>query len=333
MTNKKETRIGVVGSGSWATALVKILCENLKTVNWWVRNEYTQEYIYKQKQNPTYVTAIKFDPKKLNITTDINELVKNSEYIIFATPSIYLKDALSRLTLELKDKKIFSAIKGIIPDTNDVTGNYLHHQYQIPYENMGVITGPCHAEEIAFERLSYLTVASVQKEDAEILSKIMNSSYLKTTLSDDIFGTEYAAVLKNIYAIGCGIYHGLSYGDNFQAVFLTNCIREMNRFIQQIHPLERDINNSAYLGDLLVTGYSFFSRNRMLGNMIGKGYTVRSATLEMNMIAEGYYAAESIYNLSIKNKIEMPIVEAIYSILYKNAAPAVILRNLCDKLN
>ncbi|MDR1876146.1 MAG: NAD(P)H-dependent glycerol-3-phosphate dehydrogenase [Flavobacteriaceae bacterium] len=333
MKNERKERIGVVGSGSWATAIVKILCENLEEVNWWVRNEYIKEYIHHERHNPKYLTGVEFHPEKLNITTNINELVKNSDYIILATPSIYLQDALAGLTEDMTEKVIFSSIKGIIPEVKEVTGIYLKQKFNVEERNIGVITGPCHAEEVALERLSYLTIAAINEETAKNMAKWLNSRYIKTTLSDDIFGTEYAAVLKNIFAISCGIAHGLRYGDNFQAVLLSNSIREMGRFINEIHPIRRDINNSAYLGDLLVTGYSFFSRNRMFGNMIGKGYTVRSAILEMSMIAEGYYAAKSIWEIARSRDIRMPITKAVYEILYEEKNPEKTFHKLCNELD
>lgn len=333
MRNKSNIRVGVVGSGSWSTAIVKMLCENLEKVNWRVRSEYIKGHLEHEKHNPKYLTGVEFHTEKLNITTDINELVKNSDYIVLATPSIYLQEALSDLTEDISEKMIFSSIKGIIPEVKDVPAIYLQQKFSVTEKNIGVITGPCHAEEVALERLSYLTVAAIEEEKARNMAGWLNSRYIKTTLSDDIFGTEYASVLKNIFAISCGIAHGLRYGDNFQAVLLSNSIREMGRFIDVVHPIRRDINNSAYLGDLLVTGYSYFSRNRMLGNMIGKGYTVHSAILEMSMVAEGYYAAESIYETSRTRNIHMPITKAVYEILYEEKNPAKTFEKLCNELN
>ncbi|MDR2123211.1 MAG: NAD(P)H-dependent glycerol-3-phosphate dehydrogenase [Flavobacteriaceae bacterium] len=333
MENVKKHKVGVVGSGSWATAIVKILCENLEKVNWWVRSEYVKGYIQYEKHNPKYLTGIKFHTEKLNITADINELMRNSEYVILAAPSIYLQDALSHLTEDITDKIIFSSIKGIIPEVKDVASVYLRQEFNVKEKNIGIITGPCHAEEIALERLSYLTVATVDEEKAKNMSAWLNSRYIKTTLSDDVFGTEYAAVVKNIFAVSCGIAHGLRYGDNFQAVLLSNSIREMESFLDVVHPIRRNINNSAYLGDLLVTGCSFFSRNRMLGNMIGKGYTVHSAMLEMNMVAEGYYAAKSIWEIARSKNIKMPIAKAVYEILYEEKNPEKVFRILCNELN
>ncbi|MDR3272308.1 MAG: NAD(P)H-dependent glycerol-3-phosphate dehydrogenase [Flavobacteriaceae bacterium] len=333
MQNLQKPKIGVIGNGSWATAIVKMLCENLESVNWWVRTEYTKGFIENQRHNPKYLTGVEFHPEKIRLTTDINELVKNSDYIILAVPSIYLQEALNGLTENLSDKIIFSAVKGIIPEIKDVVGVFLQEKMKIPKENIGIITGPSHAEEVAMERLSYLTIAALSEKTAKNMADCLGSRYIKTTLSDDIFGTEYASVLKNIFAIASGIARGLGYGDNFQAVLISNAIREMKRFLDVVFPTHRDINNSAYLGDLLVTGYSSFSRNRLLGNMIGKGYTVRSAILEMNMVAEGYYAAQSIYEKAKIENINMPITKMVYQILYEGKNPDKELIKLCVSLN
>ena len=228
---------------------------------------------------------------------------------------------------------MFSAIKGIVPETGLIVGEHFHEKHQISFENIGVITGPCHAEEVAMERLSYLTIACRDSAKAEQLSNYISSHYIKTKISDDIIGTEYAAMLKNIYAIAAGMAHGLGYGDNFQAVLMSNSIREMKRFIKKVHKMKRNINNSAYLGDLLVTGYSIFSRNRMFGNMIGKGYTVKSAMMEMSMIAEGYYAAKSAYLLNEKNKANTPIIDAVYAVLYEKKNPKKIFKKLTELLD
>jgi glycerol-3-phosphate dehydrogenase (NAD(P)+) len=233
----------------------------------------------------------------------------------------------------LEGKIIFSAIKGIVPESSLIVGEHFHTKFNIPLENIGVITGPCHAEEVAMERLSYLTIACSDKKKAKFVAKNLSSHYIKAKTSDDIIGTEYAAVLKNIYAIAAGIAHGLGYGDNFQAVLMSNGIREMKKFIRKVHRMKRNINNSAYLGDLLVTGYSVFSRNRMFGNMIGKGYTVKSAQMEMSMVAEGYYAVKSAYKLNKGYGADTPIIDAVYEILYENKDAKAVFKELTDKLN
>jgi len=266
---KKNPKIAVFGGGSWATAIVKMLSENVEEIGWYMRSETVLEHIKKNHHNPKYISSVEFDVEQLILSNDIDEMVRYADYLIFAIPSAFLKQELEKLTETLEGKIIFSAIKGIVPESGLIVGEHFHEKYNIPYENIGVITGPCHAEEVALERLSYLTLACSNEERAEIMSNLLASRYIKTKTSDDIVGTEYAAVLKNIYAIAAGIAHGVGYGDNFQAVLMSNAIREMKRFIKKVHKMKRNINNSAYLGDLLVTGYSVFSRNRMFGNMIG----------------------------------------------------------------
>jgi len=326
-------KFGVIGGGSWATAIVKMLCENLDEVGWYMRNTYALEHIKKEKHNPNYLSAIEFDTTKLLLSNDINEIVKYADYLIFAVPSAFVGKELEKLTVPLSDKIVFSAIKGIIPSSGKIVGQHFHDYYNIPFENIGVLTGPCHAEEVALERLSYLTLACVNEKNAEVVAQHVASDYIKTSISDDTIGVEYAAMLKNIYAIAAGIAHGLGYGDNFQSVLMSNAIREMKKFIKKVHKMKRNINDSAYLGDLLVTGYSVFSRNRMFGNMIGKGYTVRSAQLEMNMIAEGYYAAQSAFKLNEKLGAKIPIIEAVYDVLYKGKEPKKVFTKLTDKLD
>ncbi|WP_031426996.1 NAD(P)H-dependent glycerol-3-phosphate dehydrogenase [Flavimarina sp. Hel_I_48] len=326
-------KFGVIGGGSWATAIVKMLCENLDEVGWYMRNTYAIEHLKKEKHNPNYLSAVEFDMVKLKLSNDIDEIVNYADYLIFAVPSAFVSKELEKLTASLKDKVVFSAIKGIVPESGKIVGQHFHDKYDIPFENIGVLSGPCHAEEVALERLSYLTLACTSEEHASVVASHVSSDYIKTSLSDDTIGVEYAAMLKNIYAIAAGIAHGLGYGDNFQSVLMSNAIREMKKFIKKVHKMKRNINDSAYLGDLLVTGYSVFSRNRMFGNMIGKGYTVRSAQLEMSMVAEGYYAAESAFKLNQDLGAKTPIIDAIYEILYKGKEPKKVFLKLTDKLD
>lgn len=330
---KNDTAVGVVGSGSFATAIVKMLVENCKTVHWCVRNEYVKGAIEQRGHNPTYLTAVNFNLKNLRLTTDINELVTACDVVVLATPSIYLSDSLDKMTCAYKDKVFVSAIKGIIPKVNDVVAHYLKEEFQIGFRNQAVIAGPCHAEEVAMERLSYLTVATVEEEVSQKLTDIFNSDFIKVHASKDILGNEYSAILKNIFAIGAGIASGLGYGDNFTAVFVSNAIREMEIFLEAIYEAPRDVNESAYLGDLLVTAYSLFSRNRSLGNLIGKGYTVKSAIQSMNMVAEGYYAADSIYQTAKQKNLNVPIIETIYGILYEGKNAEKQFKKLTTKLN
>ncbi len=329
----KDSKIAVFGGGSWATAIVKMLSENLDNIGWYMRSVYSVEHIKRNRHNPNYLSSAELNPEKLSLSNDINETVKNYDCLIFVIPSAFLKTELDKLTEPLEGKVIFSAIKGIVPETGNIVGEFFFEEYKIPYENIGVITGPCHAEEVAMERLSYLTLACRDEAKAKFLSKCIKSRYIRTKISDDIIGTEYAAMLKNIYAIAAGICHGLGYGDNFQSVLMSNSIREMKRFIRKVHRMKRNINNSAYLGDLLVTGYSTFSRNRMFGNMIGKGYTVKSAMFEMSMVAEGYYATKSAYQLNQENGARTPIIDAVYNVLYQGKDPKKTFEKLTTKLN
>ena len=326
-------KFAVIGGGSWATAITKMLCNNLTEVAWYMRNEAAVEHINTYKHNPNYLSSVEFDTNKLKLTTDINEAVAYADIIIFAIPSAFLDAELKNLTVSLDEKIIFSAIKGIVPETSLIVGEHFHHTYDIPYYNIGVITGPCHAEEVALERLSYLTIACGDADKAKIVADNLSSNYIKTKITDDIIGTEYAAMLKNIYAIAAGIAHGLGYGDNFQSVMMSNAIREMKKFIKKVHKMKRNINDSAYLGDLLVTGYSVFSRNRMFGNMIGKGYTVKSAMMEMSMVAEGYYATKSAYKLNQGYGAKTPIIDAVYAVLYENKNAKKVFKDLTDKLD
>ncbi len=328
-------KFAILGGGSWATAIVKMLTENTDVVNWYMRNTDAIEHIRTQRHNPNYLSSVEFNTEQLNLTDNINEAVADADVLIFAIPSAFLENELKLLTVDIKDKIIFSAIKGIVPETSLIVGEHFHINYNIPFENIGVITGPCHAEEVALERLSYLTIACADTEKAKLVAKHLSSDYIKTKISDDIIGTEYAAMLKNIYAIAAGIAHGLGYGDNFQSVLMSNSIREMKRFIKRVHKMKRNINDSAYLGDLLVTGYSVFSRNRMFGNMIGKGYTVKSAMMEMKMVAEGYYATNSAYLIASKHnkKSKTPILNAVYEILYENKSPKKVFKELTEKLD
>jgi len=328
-----DLKFAVVGGGSWATAIVKMLCENSTEVGWYMRSSYITEHIKQNRHNPNYLSSVYFDPEKIHFTNDINEIISYADYLIFAIPSAFLQQELEKVKVPFEGKVIFSAIKGIVPESGLIVGEHFHEKLGVPFENIGVITGPCHAEEVAMERLSYLTIACQDPAKAEILAEKLSSRYIKTKISDDIIGTEYAAMLKNIFAIAAGIAHGLGYGDNFQAVLMSNAIREMKRFIRKIHKMKRNINNSAYLGDLLVTGYSTFSRNRMFGNMIGKGYTVKSAMMEMNMVAEGYYATRSAYLMNQKNQAKTPIIDCVYRILYENRDPKQEFQKLADIIN
>ncbi|MEM6719785.1 MAG: NAD(P)H-dependent glycerol-3-phosphate dehydrogenase [Bacteroidota bacterium] len=330
-----ELKYAVFGAGSWATAIVKMLCENLNEVGWYMRSVYTKEHLLKEQHNPSYLSSVEFHTEKLKLSNDFDEIASYADILIFVIPSAFIYGEMQKLTVDIKDKIVVSAVKGIIPESGLLVGEHFHDIYTIPFENIAVIAGPCHAEEVALERLSYLTISCADQEKAQMIADSLSSNYIKTKISDDVIGTEYAVMLKNIYAIAAGIAHGLGYGDNFQSVLMSNAIREMKRFIKKVHKMKRNINNSAYLGDLLVTGYSVFSRNRMFGNMVGKGYTVKSAQMEMNMVAEGYYATKSAFELNQKNekKTQIPIIDAVYAILYQNKNPKKVFKKLTEKLD
>lgn len=325
--------IGMLGSGSWATALVKILTANNHKVNWWVREPESAGYISEHCRNPRYLSSVQFKKRLIQVSSEIEKVIDSSAILFVAIPSAFVKQSLSVISPEqLKGKIIVSAVKGMIPEDNLILAEFFNQQFNVPLGQFAVISGPCHAEEVALERLSYLTIASQNHASAVTVAKLLSLLYIKTNTSDDIYGTEYSAVLKNVFAIASGICNGLGYGDNFQAVLVSNAIEEIERFVKAVHPIDRDIKDSAYLGDLLVTSYSQFSRNRTFGIMIGKGYSVKSAQMEMNMIAEGYYGTSCIHEVNKKFKVEMPIAEAVYNILYRKFSPVMEIRLLADKL-
>lgn len=319
-----------MGGGSWATALAKIVLSTQDSVNWYMRRPDRIEEFERLGHNPCYLTAVKFDLSKITFYSNINQAVKNSDTLIFATPSPFLKQHLKKVRASLSDKFILSAIKGIVPDENMLVSDYFAEYYHVPKDNIAVIGGPCHAEEVALERLSYLTLGCSDIEKVKAISGVFKNQYLMNSVCNDVVGIEYASVLKNVYAIAAGICHGMKYGDNFQAVFISNAIEEMKRFVDVIHVLERDITDSVYLGDLLVTAYSRFSRNRTFGTMIGKGYSVKTAQLEMEMIAEGYYGTKCIKEINEKYRVNMPILDAVYDILYEKKPASPVIRQLSE---
>ncbi|MBK8225765.1 MAG: NAD(P)H-dependent glycerol-3-phosphate dehydrogenase [Flavobacteriales bacterium] len=326
-------RITVIGAGSWGTALVKLLSSNSERVGWWVRRSETIAHITRYGHNPDYISAAQFDVSRLAMSADIHSVLKDADVLVIAVPSAFLKATMDQLDpTELQGKMIFSAVKGIVPETNQIVGEYLFQHWGVAERDFGVICGPCHAEEVAMERLSYLTIACQDAAKAKTMGDALNGRFMKTTVSDDIYGTEYAAILKNVIAVCAGISVGLGYGDNFRAVLVSRAIQEIDRFVKAAHPIARDINEPAYLGDLLVTAYSTFSRNREFGNMLGKGYSVRAAQLEMNMVAEGYYAVKCVHAINEKLKVDMPITEATYRMLYEKMAPMMEMRLLSERL-
>ncbi len=331
-----KKNIAIIGGGSWATAIVKILCDNSveKEVYWWMRSQPAIDHIRTYRHNPNYLSSVEIPVPASHVDSDLKAIIAKCSMILLNVPAAFLKQALTGITAEdLKGKKIISAIKGIVPDENLIIGEFMNQKYGIPLNDILVISGPCHAEEVALEKLSYLTIASQNTETAICFAAMLNTRYVKTSVSDDIYGTEYAAVLKNIYAVASGICHGIGYGDNFQAVLISNAIREVSRFVDAIHPIDRDIKEPPYLGDLLVTAYSQFSRNRTFGNMIGKGYTVKSAQLEMNMVAEGYYAVNCLHQINKKYKVNMPICRAVYAVLYESHSPNLEMKLLSEQLS
>jgi glycerol-3-phosphate dehydrogenase (NAD(P)+) len=332
----QKNTIAVIGGGSWATANIKMLSDNAspKDIFWWMRSGQAADHIIKFHHNPNYLSSVEISVPAQHISTDLKKVIGHAEFVLLNVPAAFLKEALAGITAkDLAGKKIVSAIKGIVPDENLIIGEFMNLRYGIPFTDLIVLSGPCHAEEVALEKLSYLTIASADTELAARFADMIDTRYIKTIVSDDIYGTEYSAVLKNIYAIASGICHGLGYGDNFQAVLISNAIREMERFVEVIHPINRDIKESAYLGDLMVTAYSQFSRNRTFGNMIGKGYTSKSAQLEMNMVAEGYYAVNCIYQINKQYKVFMPICDAVYNILYQKRPPQIEMKHLAENLS
>ncbi len=336
MSNKPV--IGVLGSGSWATALVKMLCENVEELNWWVRSQDTIDHIALHGNNPKYIQSIQFQVEKLKLTTDMKVVIESSDIIIVAIPSMFLDEAFNDVFGEdssftpFSNKLVFSAIKGMISKYNYIPAKYLHKRFDIPYEKIGIICGPCHAEEVARERLSYLTVACPDTTQAELFAPFLRTMYIKVSTSDDVIGAELAAVLKNVYAIGSGLAHGLGYGDNFISVLISNAAIEMKRFIDVVHDIDRNIKSSPYLGDLLVTAYSVNSRNRALGTMVGSGYTVMAAVIELKMVAEGMTGAKGIFEMNKDFKVEIPIADAVYRILHERMSPVLEMRLLSDQL-
>lgn len=329
-----EKMVAIIGGGSWATALAKILCNNVSSLNWYMRNADAVEHIMKFRHNPNYLQSVEFDTSRLNVSTDLVATIEPVDIVIIATPSAFLVNLFDGFPIELlRDKVVFSAVKGIIPEYHAIPARYFHKTFGTPYDNIGIICGPCHAEEVALERLSYLTIACQDEDISDEMADLLSCRYIKTTVSDDLFGTELSAVLKNVYALAAGICAGLGYGDNFQSVLISNAIQEMENFIDEVSPIHRDVKSSAYLGDLLVTAYSKFSRNRTFGFMIGKGYSVKTAQLEMDMVAEGYYATKSVMEVNKKFQVDMPIVEAVNNILYERISPVIEMRILTDQLS
>ena len=323
-------KIAIIGGGSWATAIAKIVVGHTHHIGWYMRRDDRIEDFKRLGHNPAYLRSARFNVDEIFFSSDINRIVKEYDTLVFVTPSPYLKNHLRKLKTNIRDKFVVTAIKGIVPDENLVCSEYFHQVYDVPLENLACIGGPSHAEEVALERLSYLTVGCKDVDKAAAFTEVLASECIKTKTSSDVIGIEYSSVLKNVYAIAAGICNGLKYGDNFQAVLISNAVQEMNRFLTAVHPIQRSIYDSVYLGDLLVTGYSNFSRNRTFGTMIGKGYSVKTAQIEMEMIAEGYFGTKCMKEINRHMHVNMPILDAMYNILYEGINPQIEIKLLTD---
>lgn len=331
---KPNPKVAIIGAGSWAMAIAKMLLYNVDELHWWIRSKNVADSIQNHGRNPKYLSSVHLDASKIKVSNNLKEVLETADIIFVAVPSAFINETFEGVGAKgMEDKVIFSCVKGIIPEYHAIPARYFHKEFNTPYDQIGIVCGPCHAEEVALEKLSYITVACSSEEIAEQSAELLQTPFVKTNISDDLFGTELSAVLKNVYALAAGICHGLRYGDNFQAVLMANAIREIERFVDAVNQVHRDVKSSAYLGDLLVTAYSQFSRNRTFGSMIGQGYSVKSAQVELNMVAEGYYAVKSIMEINKKFNVDIPIVEAVYNILYEKISPAVEIRILADKLS
>ena len=323
-------KIAIIGGGSWATAIAKIVVGHTHHIGWYMRRDDRIEDFKRLGHNPAYLVGVRFDTNEISFSSDINNIVDKYDTLVFVTPSPYLKNHLKKLKTRIKDKYVITAIKGIVPDENLVCSEYFHQVYDVPYSNLACLGGPSHAEEVALERLSYLTVACSDQEKAQAFADVLTSDFIKTKTSNDVIGIEYSSVLKNVYAIAAGICSGLKFGDNVQSVLMSSAVQEMSRFLQAVYPVERNVCDSAYLGDLLVTGYSNFSRNRTFGTMIGKGYSVKSAQIEMEMIAEGFFGTKCMKEINSHMHVNMPILDAVYNILYERISPQIEIKLLTD---
>lgn len=319
-----------MGGGSWATAVAKIVLEKVDHISWYMRRPEVIEDFKRLEHNPSYLTSVHFDVNRISFSSDINEVVRNCDTLIFVTPSPYLKNHLKKLKEKLHNKFVITAIKGIVPDENLICSEYFRQVFNVPDDNLAVLGGPSHAEEVALGRLTYLTIGCTDEEKAANFADLIASSYVKTKTNSDVIGIEYASVLKNVYAIASGICNGLKYGDNFQSVLVSNAVQEMSRFLNAVYPIERNVYDSVYLGDLLVTSYSNFSRNRVFGTMIGRGYSVKSAQIEMEMIAEGFYGTKCMKEINRHFLVNMPILDAVYNILYEKISPSIEIKLLTD---
>lgn len=331
---KIANRIGIIGGGSWATAIAKILQFKLKKINWWIRRQENVNVILDHKHNPNYLSSVEFNTDLLYLSTDLEEIIQKSDILIFVIPAAFILQSLENLNPKiLEDKFVISAIKGIIPETNETISEFFETKFNVPLENFGMIAGPCHAEEVIMDKKSYLTIASDNADLNNMMSELLSSRATKISLSCDIQGIEFAAILKNVYAIAAGISAGLNLGDNFLSVLTTNAISELRSFLDAIDHNKRDVNKSAYMGDIIVTAYSQHSRNRAFGVMIGKGYSINYSKIEMKQVAEGYFAAKAMKKVLQNYKVYMPILDTMYNILYNNSSPRRAMMQLGEKLS
>ena len=328
MQFKSCGRVAILGGGSWATAIAKIVMHHEEKITWYMRRDDRIEDFKRLHHNPAYLTGVHFDVERITFSSDINEVVKNNDTLIFVIPSPYIKSHLKKLKANMREKMVVTAIKGIVPEESVTVSRHFQRQYNVPEEQVACIGGPSHAEEVALDRLCYLTVGCRDLENAQVVADLFANKYVKTSVSSDIEGIEYSSVLKNVYAIAAGVCHGLKLGDNFQAVLVANALQEMKRFLTAVEPEERHVSDSVYLGDLLVTMYSNFSRNRVFGTMIGQGYSVKTAQLEMEMIAEGYYGTNCMKIITKRYHVNMPILDAMYNIVYEKISPSVEIKIL-----
>lgn len=324
-------KIAILGGGSWATALAKLLLSNNETIHWYMRRDDRIEDFIRLGHNPAYLTDVNFDVSRIYFSSDINEVCSLCDTLLVATPSPYFKDHMAKITVDISGKAVVSAVKGIVPDENELISDYMMRVFGIARDNMLVIAGPCHAEEVALSRPSYLTIGCQDINHAADFANCIRSKNTHTITSSDVDGIEYATVLKNVYAIAAGIIHGLKMGDNFVAMLVSNAIREMERFVDAANPRPRQICDSVYLGDLLVTAYSRFSRNHNFGSMIGNGYSVKAAKMEMDQVAEGYYGTKCIHDINRNLDVSMPILDGVYDILYRRANAAKAMRKMGEK--
>ena len=331
MTHKfpYESRCAVIGHGSWATVLVKVLTTNESCVGWYVRNNEVLELLRDEGRNCRYLSDIEFDMNRIRLSDDLNAIVSEADILFLVTPAAYLKYYLSDLRISLKDKMVVSAVKGIIPDENLFVTDYLKQQYGLSDAQLCFICGPTHAEEVGHGQLTYLTLACKEVMNTRVVGEKLKTSYIKISCQSNIDYLERSSVLKNIYAIIVGIAVGMGYGDNFISVLVSNCIKEMYFLLdpKNVNDLTK-FTPSNFFGDLLVSCYSSHSRNRQLGMLIGRGNTVKTALNEMTMVAEGYYSSAMLPFLPEEQRRQLPIAEKAYQVLHQGMSARKAIKDL-----